>query len=475
MDETKQISTLESLAEVARLREQPHRGERLASIRVSPGAYLATASVLTFSSALLLRSNNDLWALISLGAAWLLVPLLAFSDRISFDGERLSRQGPIPFLMQLVSGTRNQLRVMDFEKVDTHAVRTLRRGGRVRYRYRTQILGKGTGFSFASGGRSYRQMVRLLFPLIQDEKLDLRTRELRDHLQDPKLLDTEIEKLHLASDEVLDSANAKFKLGGAKAQAGGQLDLIEPLDRERASQLRQLANRLRVSGRLREAGEAFRRALNVVPKDGWLIYDFARLLRSQASALGDAKLLSRSRAALRLSELRAGNDAKLLSLIGESFLECGEVERAQRSFQRAVEVGPERFRAHLGLADVALRTGKLAHVIHQYRDAARASSEKSLMSYARREADYYARLNDDDQYLASELRRISWLQHALRVRRLAARVTNASILIALVGPYVEPEMGGIGWSLASSSLVAWISSLVLAKILANRRKPSAPE
>lgn len=475
MDESKQISTLESLVEVARSREQPHRGERLASIRVSPGAYLASASVLTFSSALLLRSDHNLWALICLSAAWLLVPLLAFSDRIAFDGETLSRQGPIPFLVQLVSGSSRQLQVVDFEKVDTHAVRTLRRGGRVRYRYRTQILGKGTGFSFASGGRSYRQMVRLLFPLIQDEKLDLRTRELRDHLHEPKLLDAEIEKLHLASDEVLDSANVTFKLGRAKTQAGAQLDLIEAIDRERASQLRELANRLRVGGRLREAGEAFRRALNVVPKDGWLIYEFARLLRSQASALGDARLLSRSRAALRLSELRAGNDAKLLSLIGESFLECGEVERAQRSFQRAIEAGPERFRAHLGLADVALRTGKLAHVIHQYRDAARVSSDKALMSYARREADYYARLNDDDQYLASELRRISWLQHSLRIRRLAARVTNASILIALVGPYVEPDMAGIGWSLASSSLVAWISSLFLARVLADRRKPSQAE
>lgn len=471
MDETKQISTLESLAEVARSREQPHRGVRLASIRVSPGAYLATASVLTFLSVMLLRSDENLWALIFLGAAWVIVPVLAFSDRISFDGESLSRQGPIPFLQQLVSGTRHELRLADFEKVDTHAVRTLRRGGRVRYRYRTQILGKGTGFSFASGGRSYRQMVRLLFPLILDDKLDLRTRELRDHLYDPKGLDQEIEHLHLASDDLLGDATPNFKLARITPTADTELKVQDSSDRQRAQQLRQLGNRLRVSGRLREAGEAFRRALNVMPRDGQLIFEFARLLRSQASAQSDARLLSRSRAALRLSELRSGGDARLLSLIGESFLECGEVERAQRSFQRAIELGPARFRAHVGLADVALRTGKLAHVIHQYRDAARSASEKALMLYARREADYYARLNEDDQYLAIELRRISWLQHSLRIRRLAARVTNASILIALIGPYLEPNMAGIGWSLASSSLVAWISSLFLGRILTDRRKP----
>jgi tetratricopeptide (TPR) repeat protein len=471
MDETKQISTLESLTEVARAREHPGRGARLASIRVSPGAYLAAASILTFSSALLLRSEKDVWALICLAGAWLIVPALAFADRISFDGERLSRQGPVPFLLQLILGSHRQLRVVDFEKVDTHAVRTLRRGGRVRYRYRTQISGKGSGFTFASGGKSYRQMARQLFPLIHDDKLDARTRELRDYLFDRQSLNRELEALQLASAEVLDEATAEFKLGGTKA-VEDQVELSPATNLERASQLRQLANKLRVSGRLREAGEAFRRALNVIPKDGWLIYEFARLLRSQASAQGDARLLSRSRAALRLSELRAGNDSRLLSLIGESFLECGEVERAQRSFQRAIELGAAKFRAHVGLADVALRTGKLAHVIHQYRDAASAASEKALLLYARREADYYALLNDDDDYLAAELRRINWLQHSMRIRRLAARVTNASILIALVGPYLDEGMGGIGWALASSSLVAWVSTLFLTKSLANRRKPN---
>jgi tetratricopeptide (TPR) repeat protein len=474
MDETKQIATLESLAEVSRTRAHAGRGVRLASIRVSPGAYLATASILTFTSALLLRSEQDIWALACLAAAWLAIPLLALSDRISFDGERLSRQGPLAFIFQLVSGTRRQLRVIDFERVDTQAVRTLRRGGRVRYRYRTQIIGKSTGFSFASGGRSYRQMVRQLFPVIHDDKLDLRTRELRDYLYEPKSLNAEVERLRLASPEILDEATSDFKLGRARAQ-GVDHEEAPAGTLELAAQLRQLANKLRVTGRLREADEAFRRALNIMPKDGWLIYEFARLLRAQASAQGDARLLSRSRAALRLSERRAGNDVKLLSLIGESFLECGEVERAQRSFQRAIEFRDGSFRAHLGLADVALRSGKLAHVIHQYRDAANATSEKAAMLYARREADYYARLNDDDSYLSAELRRISWLQSSMRVRRLAARVTNASILLALVGPYVDEAMGGIGWALASSSLLAWVSSLFLAKFFADRGNPKPAE
>jgi hypothetical protein len=118
-----------------------------------------------------------------------------------------------------------------------------------------------------------------------------------------------------------------------------------------------------------------------------------------------------------------------------------------------------------------LRNGKLAHVIHQYRDAAQMVSEKTLASYARREADYYARLNDDDDYLSSELRRINWLQSSIRIRRLAGKITNASILIALIGPYFDPTIAGLCWSLASSSLMAWMSALLAIKVLAKRGKP----
>jgi hypothetical protein len=94
-----------------------------------------------------------------------------------------------------------------------------------------------------------------------------------------------------------------------------------------------------------------------------------------------------------------------------------------------------------------------------------------LSLYARREADYYSRLNDDDEYLAAELRRINLLQHATRIRRLSAAVTNAGILFALVGAYFDPTLGGIGWSLASSALVAWLSSLIATIFLSARRKP----
>jgi tetratricopeptide (TPR) repeat protein len=429
--------------------------------------------VLTFGSALLMRSEKDLWALVVIGVAWLIVPILALTDRIEFDGQTLSRRGPAPFLARLIVGREKRLSIADFEKVDTQALRTLRRGGRVRYRYRTQIVGKSAEFIFASGGGSYREMVRQLFPLIHRDKLDIRTLELADYLCDPKELNAEVRSLHLASDEVLDSATMDFKLGRKRSELidETQAAAASQTDRNRATLLGKLGNHLRVAGRLSEAREALRRALIADPTDGHLIFAFARLLRSQATSLSDARLLSRSRAAMRLSAMRAGNEPDLLAQVGETFLDWGETARAQSTFQKAIDLAPANFRARMGLANLALRDGKLAHVIHQYRDAARSASEKALVAYARREADYYATLNDDDNYLVTELRRINWLQHSLRVRRLSARVTNAGILVALIVPYIDPSVEGFCWSLATSSLAARVLSLFAIRILAQRRTP----
>jgi tetratricopeptide (TPR) repeat protein len=336
----------------------------------------------------------------------------------------------------------------------------------VRYRYRTQVIGKHLEFAFASGGQSYRAMVRHLFPLIHEDKLDLRTIELRDYLCEPKPLNVEVKSLQLASADVLDGAKLDFKLGGTPQQQAS-----DATGGERAILLGQVGNKLRIAGRLNEAREAFRRALIVIPKDGRLIFQFARLLKSQASSFSDPDLLSRARAALRLSAMRAKSDPNLLTFVGESFVEWGETVRAHNSFQRALEAEPQNFRAHMGLANLALREGKLAHVIHRYRDAASAAADKALTRHAVREADYYARLSDDDDYLVSELRRMNWLQHSLRVRRLAARVTNGCILLALVTPYFDEALSGPSWYLASSSLIAWLSSLGAIRLLAKRRTP----
>lgn len=455
----------------------PARRARLASVRVSPGGYLAVTCVLTFAATLLLRAQYDLASLIAIGLAWIITPALAFTDRISFDGQVLTRRGLIPLLLRFIKGRTLRLCIDEIERVETSAVRTLRRNGRVRYRYRSEVFGKGSSFVFASGGNAYRQMVRTLFPLLGYDKVDARSSELRDYLTDAQTLRSNLQLLRLASAEVLQEATNDLEQNGKRAFRHQRVEGAPPsaMDVERGRLLRLAANELRASGRLRESAEAFRRALIVIPQDGWLLYEFARFLRSQAGASREARLMRRSRACLRLGLRRAGDDAPLLSRIGESFYEYGELTHATRAFERALELNPRAFRAEIGLAEVALRSGKLAHVVHHYDAAARIAPDEAIARYARRESDYYARLNNDDDYLAAELRRIGWLQNLQRARRLAARMTLASVMLALVGPSFDDAVEGIGWALASSSIIAWVGVSLAIRLFTPRRKARATE
>jgi tetratricopeptide (TPR) repeat protein len=466
MNDSKEFESLSAIAEANEQEASARSLPTVASARVSSRPYFAFASVISFVAALLLRSDHDAWALLLIGVAIFIVPVFAFTDRIVFDGVAIRRQSPFFLLLQAVFGRQRKLAITDFEIVETNAVRTLRRRGAVRYRYRTQISGKGKDFVIASGGEAYRRLIRELLPLVHEDKLDTRSRDLRDYLCDPSFVNRKTQLSQLASEDVLDAATTAYRVGG-KAAAEAQ---VTPQDIERAHLLRRLGNELRVAGRLREGGEAFRRALNVTPRGAWLIYDFARLLRSQASAQADARLLLRAKAALRLASIRADDDLVLLPLIGESFLECGDARLARLTLQKTIDLDNGNYKARLGLADLALREGKLAHVIHHYHEAARVASEQSLARYAKQEGDYYMLLNNDDEYLTSELRRISWLQHVTRVRRLSPRVINLGILTALVGSFIDPMVSSIGWSLASSALIVWLFSVALTQLLLNRSK-----
>ena len=469
MNESKEFEKLSALAEVGDAHVIDVKRSTIAAVRVSPGSYLALASVLTFVSALLLRAEYNAVALGLITLAWIVIPLLAFSDRLVFDGLTIRRRGPGFLILHAVFGYLRQLPVIDIETIETTAVRTLRRRGSVRYRYRTQISGKGKEFVIASGGQSYRKFIRELLPLVHEDKLDNRSRDLRDYLADPGAVDRRAQLSQLASEDLLDSTKDDYRVGGKRSRHDSS-HTASVEDIERAHLLRRLGNELRVSGRLREAGEAFRRALKVTPRGAWLIYDFARLLRSQASAQSDARLLLRARAALRLASMRADKDLVLLPLIGESMLECGDSRQARETLQKTVEIDSGNFKARLGLADIALREGKLAHVIHHFQEAVRVTSEPALARYAKRERDYYSLLNDDEKYLATELRRINWLQHVTRLRRLSSRVVNGGILLALGGGFVDPVFGSVGWSLASSAMIIWLITLGGTRVLYQRSK-----
>ena len=147
---------------------------------------------------------------------------------------------------------------------------------------------------------------------------------------------------------------------------------------EKADYLRRLANELRLSGYLLQALETFRRALVLNPRSAWLLFDFARCLYSFAGAEHNEKMEKKALAALRLAEKRAGNDGELLARLGEIYFQYGDWRRARRAFQKALEAAGESFRSVRGLAEIALREGKVAHVIHQFSTANRLAETSAL-------------------------------------------------------------------------------------------------
>jgi tetratricopeptide (TPR) repeat protein len=465
----------EALAETARAQAAPIKPKMLASVRVSRGGYFAAAALLTFVALVCLRTHRDLAALILVAATWTVIPLLVLTDRLNFDGTRLSRTGLTSFLTRRVRGRARGMALDDVERVEVNTLRTLRRGGNVRYRYRVEVAGKGLSIAFASGGEQFRQMVRTLLSRIPDHKLDARACELRDHLADVKIVRAGAARLGIASASLLEeTTEATRKRVEKTRQALSDHETVEE-ETARGNLLRKTANDLRVAGCLRQAAEAFRRALLISASDAWLLYEYARLLKSQASARGDARMLARACAALRLASMRGSSDSRLLQRIGESFLEYGEPKRAAKIFRRALEIDEQAYRAQLGLAEVGLSEGKLAHVIHHYNDAARIAPDKAAGRLARREADYYSRLNDDEDYLAAELRRMNWLEGAGRVQRLTARLSFAALLVALIGSSVDQAVASLGWAFASSAIIGWSGSLLTRKLLGARGRPAASD
>jgi tetratricopeptide (TPR) repeat protein len=440
--------------------------QRLASIRISSGSYLALAAVMTFGALVCLRTQRDFLALVIIFSTWTTIPILIITDRLSFDGVTLRRTGLSALIQRVLLRRPLKVAIADIERVEVASMRTLRRGGNVRYRYRVDVIAGESTVTFSSGA-NFRRMVHVLLGRIAEHKLDARACELRDHLIEPRAVRVEAERLGVASSDVLENANEAVK--NIERRRREIAAAIPEQDLERAALLRRCANDLRMAGRLSQSAEAFRRALLIAPRNAWMIYEYGRLLKSQASAFGDARLLGRACAALKLASLRAPSDARLLERVGESLLEYCDPTRAAKVFRRAIDVDGDSYRAQLGLAEVALSEGKLAHVIHHYNDAVRIAPDKATARLARREAGYYSRLNNDEDYLASELRRMNWLEGAGRIQHISARLSFAALLIALVASSID-LVAGLAWALASSSIIAWSGSLITRKFLMTRRR-----
>ncbi|MEQ1924030.1 MAG: hypothetical protein ABL952_16105, partial [Pyrinomonadaceae bacterium] len=240
-------------------------------------------------------------------------------------------------------------------------------------------------------------------------------------------------------------------------------------DDEKAEDLRVLGNELRVSGYLPQALEAFRRALTIRGADGRLLFEFARCLHAFAAVKRDPRLERKALVALRLSEQHVANDGDLLSRLGEYYFSLGEWRRAEIVFQRVFDHVGENFRAARGLAEMSLRDGKIAHVIHQFSTANRLAETPSLRRWTRNESDYFSSLNSDDEYMELEISRVNMLDTIERSKRTTLNITFLSFPLIAAGLLFEDTLvANVGWAVSVVSLLIWTGLIISSRMLSHR-------
>ncbi len=423
------------------------------SVRVSPHNYVAAVLIGSFLSALFFYLRIDIMGIALFLIAWIGLPFLAFNDRIRFDGKRLYRTGVVPALSAWLRASRRRLRLSDIEYVETEALRAMRRGSNVYFRYRTILAGKGVGLAIASGGDEYRRLIRAVLKRLPDEVLDIRSADLRDHLNDPKETILKAENARIPSAEFLNSSDL---LSHSSASHLGAVR--DPLSRADVDGLKQLANELRIAGNLVQAVEALRRALAVRPQDAELLFDLAKCLYTLSMSRRDRGLERRSFAAVRLAERRAGDDPRLIVRLAEWYSDVGDDSNAARLFRRVVERSAGDFRALRGLGEIALRDGKIAHVIHHFGAAIDNAGLASQRRWSKNEAAYFANLNSDPEYMELEVGRVRMLETFDRTRRSAIRIAVVGVPVIVAGVVLEDLfVANFGWAVSTVAIVVWFA------------------
>ncbi|MEP6923079.1 MAG: hypothetical protein ABI954_01330 [Pyrinomonadaceae bacterium] len=445
------------------------------SVRVSPSGYFSALFLLTFTAGFLNHLGFVWSGLIAASVAWAIIPMLFWFDRVEFDGKNLTRKGAMALVRGVFNSTPHRLKIADIEHVETQSLWSLKNGGRVYYRYQSEVSGGGMTFSFASGGKSYRQMVKTLFSLVPEEKLDARSIELRDFLVEPKELERKIKKLKLPSSDILDSTLPKLKRSTFRRDSLKILYQIEEtaeVSSYKAVELRQAANELRVAGNLSQAIEAFRRALLWQPENAWLLYEFARGLFSYANAAKNAAWSRRAAAALRLAAKRGKQDAALLTRIGESYFQSGNFDLAAKVFRQTLQIQEENFRAECGLGEIGLQDGKIAHVVYHFQAAVRSAGDSATRRWAQTEAEYFSLLNDNLDYMETEVSRISWLGSVSRGKRICLRLTFINLPVILAGTFADETIAALGWAMTAATASAWAFLTFAESFLDSRSNPS---
>jgi hypothetical protein len=158
-----------------------------------------------------------------------------------------------------------------------------------------------------------------------------------------------------------------------------------------------------------------------------------------------------------------------LTRLGESYYQAGELSRSSSVFQKAISTVGDNFRSARGLAEVALREGKIAHVIHHFWAANRVVETPALRRWSSSEATYFARLNDDDEYMELEISRVNLLEKLEKARHFSLRLAMLGFPFIIVGVASETYvLADVGWAISLGALISWIAMLLSRGLLSSR-------
>ena len=155
--------------------------------------------------------------------------------------------------------------------------------------------------------------------------------------------------------------------------------------------------------------------------------------------------------------------------LGEWYFQIGEWRRAGNVFQNALERIGENFRTARGLAEIALREGKIAHVIHHFSTANRIAETPSLRRWSRSEAEYFSHLNSDEEYMELEIGRVNLLETVERSKKTALRIAFLAFPAIMIGILLEDSLiANIGWAVSCVSLLVWAGLIISTSLLGQR-------
>lgn len=392
--------------------------------------------------------------------------MLSATDNIVFDGQKISRTGIFPRLWAYINGRKVEINVDSINQIETNILLTLKKAKKVSYIYKTVVCGLESCLIFVSSeNENYRALMKNLTKAVHKETLDFKSSELGKYALEKEKVLEEARILNLFPEERL-SGNLQFNPLVLKNHEEEVND--SHLSDNLVERLRRVATELKILGYLPQALEAFRRSLLLKPKDAWLRFEYSCCLWLFAESEKSKELAKKAEAHRRLARMHGKHDAELLVYLGEAYLQQGDLKKAKETFNQVLAISEESYRAFLGLAEIALREGKIAQIIHYLTAAHRVAKTDTFKRWTSKEMDYFIKLNSDLSYVEKEISRINWLGKIHLVKKLTMYTFLAGFPLIVYGSFYNEPISVIGWNLSMLSILSWIGLNASASFLSQR-------